>query len=505
MDDDKSTASKRSRKDRLDDAKSSATRKTNKAPAAEGSPVAKLGIGATDMERYEDFRQRLDIAAMLDGAALGDHLYAARRFKPTVPGAAMKMNKLLAKAGVAEQLASDRVGKLKPDKRTELFGQLGSTTPCSLKYSQDIIQLHVDEAEPLDVLPTIVPWRTMDMGGADVFDLNKPLVALLSCGPQMKAQTFETMLCEHIVVDLISGGKNKMAQLSGFVDACSEAVAESSRLTGLPAEFVKSRDHLEIMCAVLRLAPDPSPISVAKSTVDIRLVRKMAMGIDVPPPWELISEALESNDVWKEYKSELRRALTDDMTIGCEMIALQEKMDKGDSEALSSALEKLPSWVARCRKGGAISVQDSMMKHLEQQVHTLEKSIESADKLGLAKMLDAQLTRANAVGFTATDALRTAMRDLQKRARAICEESSRAVIEIELLKTLQEMPKEPTKDQLFKLTEAFDNSQGVKFADEVHVELIRSGVAGLVIVVANPQLSVSMKAHRVAEIPLLGL
>ena len=190
----------------------------------------------------------------------------------------MKMNKLLAKASVAEQLASDRVGKLRSEWRNELFGQLGCSTASSLKYSQDIIKLLVTEMQPVDVLALLVPWRTADMGAADVFDLSKPRVSLLPGGPQMKAQTFETMLCEHIVVQLILACKKDMEKLGTFVDACAEVVEEASSMTDMPVEFQKSKDHLNVMCAVLRLSTDPSPISVAKWTVHRRAP---SLGVDL--------------------------------------------------------------------------------------------------------------------------------------------------------------------------------------------------------------------------------
>lgn len=50
------------------------------------------------MSRAQELEGRLQLSEILDGAAVGDRLYAARRFKPQDAAAAMKMTRLLRKA-----------------------------------------------------------------------------------------------------------------------------------------------------------------------------------------------------------------------------------------------------------------------------------------------------------------------------------------------------------------------------------------------------------------------
>lgn len=69
------------------------------------SPNPKAKGSCEDMARVHELESKLVLSDLLDGVAMGDKLYAARRFRPGDPAAQMKMSRLLRKVGINSHVA----------------------------------------------------------------------------------------------------------------------------------------------------------------------------------------------------------------------------------------------------------------------------------------------------------------------------------------------------------------------------------------------------------------
>lgn len=75
-----------------------ACRSPGSSAALEAHPGRSKDAQCEEMDRAQELKSRLNLSDILGGAALGDRMYAAQRFKPQDAAAAMKMTRCLRKA-----------------------------------------------------------------------------------------------------------------------------------------------------------------------------------------------------------------------------------------------------------------------------------------------------------------------------------------------------------------------------------------------------------------------
>lgn len=485
-----------------DDSASVVSRRTNKTMMS-NSPGAKSrgrasegpnsaskfanGSAVDDMSRARDFEARLSIADLLDGKPMGDHLYAARRFSPTLPGAQLKMTKLLKRAAIAEQLSAPKLKDLTEERRTALVTALGQTTECSLEYSRRLLMNLIDGDFDHEVIgAALAPWASVMDGSAQPVNMLSPKVSAMSCSPSAKVEVFETILLESVLAGLVLKGEEGLPHVYSFIASLKDIIADGESLVPLPASFATCLGNLKVLAAVLAVLIDPSPTAVSECGVDLKLVQDMAMGQGTMEPWSLVSDCLDANDYWADLKMDFRRGATSDMVIGRDMLDSLKAVPGADIEELKNITEKVPSWAAQCRKGGTVEIETAILRRADALLEDIGKEADMAKRAERIGVLDKLLTTASLLAFKQTGELKKHMSDLKKSARTVCEDASRIAMVSGLIKALQSFATATNQETMEAVRTNAKACEGMRFVLQDHVASLRAGVRAALDALVDP-------------------
>lgn len=439
------------------------------------------GGGADEMERIADLEQRIALSEILDGASLGDHVYAARRFSPSLPAARLKLQKLLRRANAAEQLATAVITRLASTRRCELLQMLGPTTPCSVAYSQRLLSIALGEAEydHSAIAALAVPWRAEGEKARVDFNMMQPKVCELSCDPQTKVQVAERLIVEQLLTGLLLQGKSAMADLLLIAAGLEEVYSEALQRPLTCEEFATHARYAKGACIAVRLLVDTAPEALCNYEADMKLVRQMVTGDSLPIPWTFITDALDEIPFWADKKRDFRRAALADLAIGKDMQVVGDALASDTKDAAQNAVDKLAMWISRCRTGGTQKLEEALLQHLGRQVQALTLAEEGGtSKLEEAKRLEQLILKASEVGFK-TDDMRKKALAMRKSVKRVSEISSQNVKEVSMLSALSAFASDPSDTTLLEVRSTFESVVGCKFAKDEHLAIIRDGIGAL--------------------------
>lgn len=233
-------------------------------------------------------------------------------------------------------------------------------------------------------------------------------------------------------------------------------------------------DLLAACCAGLSILLDPSPIAVSACPVELRLIRNVVMGTNVPPPWPLVAEALEESDAWQGLKQDFRRTVTSDLTIGHELKSMHA-LESCSLDSIREACAKLAGWRARSRIGGTVVSEERLALSFGMRIATLPGK-EPHERLSESKTLDELATSVRTVAFQQQD-LKLRLVDITRRLRRACEETNQSLAEAAFFDTLRAYVEAPNDESWSKVDFDFEDLKGVKFVQAAQVKLLRGTVS----------------------------